>query len=451
MIEKKEIKNYLSVLLFAVLFLVLYRIVDVRLHAILIYFMLPAGLFFAYYAPFSIIFLNVLGIALLFSARQTGLQIDSWMLGLMFVATSLLPFYSKKLFIKDEKSFDEYKNILLENRESLKKELAVLENDSKKLQNEVEKITRLYLLGREFVEQMDMKEIMEHLRISIFDKPEIKSVAIFALDKQNVTPIYLSNPDEISTWSAFVAKSHDLINSEKTPKMIESSLFSNKVVVLWPVKIEEDITVALFLVTSPDFVVTCVEEGKIFIPQIALGFKRIRLFEEVREKSRRDGLTSLYLRRYFIERLEGEIQRAKRYSASFSILMIDIDHFKNINDVYGHLVGDSTLKTLAQILAESLRPGDLIGRYGGEEFIVLLPLTTLEEASKISIRLGKIISKKDFLGNYRHFNMTVSIGISHYPGDGTASQKLIEASDKALYWVKTHGRNGVKDFKAIQK
>jgi diguanylate cyclase (GGDEF)-like protein len=298
---------------------------------------------------------------------------------------------------------------------------------------------------------MVMKVIIEHLRISIFDKPDIKSVAIFALDRQNVTPIYLSIPEEISIWNTFVNESQNLINLAKTPRMIESVLFNDKAVVLWPVKIEEEITVALFLVTSPDFIVTCIEEGKIFIPQIALGFKRIRLFEEVREKSRRDGLTSLYLRRYFIERLEGEIQRAKRYSASFSILMIDIDHFKNINDVYGHLVGDSTLKALSHILSDSLRPGDLIGRYGGEEFIVLLPLTTIEEAGKIAVRLGKIISKKDFLGNYRLFNMTVSIGISHYPNDGNSSQKLIEASDKALYWVKTHGRNGVKDFKAIQK
>ena len=451
MIKTKEIKSYLGVLVFIVLFLILYKIVNIHLRPILIYFLIPTGLFLVYYAPFSIIFLNVTGIVLLLLSVKTGWPVDSWMLALMFAATSVIPFYSKKIFLKEEQNFDNYKSGLLEEREGLRAELAELENNSKKLQNEVEKITRLYLLGREFVEQMDMKEIIEHMKISIFDKSEIKSVAIFALDKQNVTPIHLSDSDELSTWNSFVSESQNLINSAKTPRLIETALFNGKAVVLWPVKFEENITVALFLVTSPDFVVTCIEEGKIFIPQIALGFKRIRLFEEVREKSRRDGLTSLYLRRYFIERLEGEIQRAKRYSASFSILMIDIDHFKNINDVYGHLVGDSTLKALSQILSDSLRPGDLIGRYGGEEFIVLLPLTTLDEASKIAVRLGKIISKKDFLGNYRHFNMAVSIGISHYPSDGNTSQKLIEASDKALYWVKTHGRNGVKDFKALQK
>jgi len=451
MTNKNAIRNYLGSVFLIILFCALIRIIGGQIRLIIIYFLVPIGLFLAYETPYSLTLISAAGLTLLFLFGRSAWRPDGWMFGIIFAALAVTPFFFKKMFVKDEKEFDGRKNFLSNTAENLKTELTSVEEDSKHLQNEVEKITRLYLLGREFVEQMDMKEIIEHLKISIFDKPEIKSVAIFALDKRNITPIYLSLPDDISSWTAFVNDCQQLINSQRGPSVIPSGPFGNKSVILWPVKIEEDITVAVFLVTSSDFTDQCIEEGKIFIPQIALGFKRIRLFEEVREKSRRDGLTGLYLRRYFIERLEGEIHRAKRYSASFSLLMADIDRFKNINDVYGHLVGDSALKALSQLLTDSLRPGDLIGRYGGEEFIILLPLTTLDEATKIATRLVKIIAKKDFLGNYRHFNMTLSVGISHYPSDGGNTQKLIEASDKALYWVKTHGRNGVKDFKGIQK
>ena len=252
MIDKKEIKNYLGVLVFIVLFFILYRIVDVHLRPILIYFLVPAGLFLAYNAPFSLIFVNAFGLLLLLDTRRNGWWIDTWMLAVMFVALSFIPFYAKKIFVREEKSFDEYKGKLAEDLEGLKAELGELENNSKKLRNEVEKITRLYLLGRELVEQMDMKEIIEHLKISIFDKPEIKSVAIFALDRQNITPIYLSSPDEVSAWNAFVGESQNLINLARSPKMIESALYSDKSVVLWPVKIEEDITSGLTVTFSEE-------------------------------------------------------------------------------------------------------------------------------------------------------------------------------------------------------
>lgn len=441
--------SYCLLLIFLLVFLFIYRFIQVKLHLILIYFLIPMGLLAAYSIPYGLILTNLTGLILLYAPNSQSNLIETSTLTLIFVCLSVLPFYSKKLLIKDKMSFESRKNNLISEYENAKLQLESIEKDSKILQDEVERITRLYLLGRELVEQMEMKEIIDHLKISIFDRAEIKYVAIFSIDKQDIMPIYVSNSQELPRWTNFVSENKKDLLSANNPKKLDSDLLPGNDIVLWPVKIEESFTVAAFFAISKEFLDTCIEEGKIFIPQISLSFKRIKLFEEIMEKSRRDGLTGLHLRRYFIERLEGEIQRAKRYSSAFSLLMIDIDYFKNINDAYGHLVGDSTLKTLSQILTDSLRPGDLIGRYGGEEFVVLLPLTTIEEAVKIAERLLKIISNKDFTGNYKQFNLTVSIGISHYPNDGTTSKQLIEASDKALYWVKTHGRNGVKEFKFI--
>ena len=129
--------------------------------------------------------------------------------------------------------------------------------------------------------------------------------------------------------------------------------------------------------------------------------------------------------------------------------MVDIDLFKKINDTHGHVVGDNTLQAIATILKTSLRPTDLVGRYGGEEFVILLSLISLEESIKIANKIREKIAKNIFHGNKKDFKLTVSIGISHYPDDGYKTEDLLEYADKALYWVKTHGRNGTKVYKGM--
>jgi diguanylate cyclase (GGDEF)-like protein len=193
------------------------------------------------------------------------------------------------------------------------------------------------------------------------------------------------------------------------------------------------------------------EEGDIFIPQIALGLRRTRLFTEVQERSRVDGLTGLYLRRYFLERFQTEIQRAKRYSGIFSLLMLDIDFFKKINDTYGHIVGDKVLCGISRIFVDNVRPGDLVGRYGGEEFIILIPMSRHEEVTGIAKEINRLVSQKEFSAENEKFGVTISIGISHYPHDGTSLDDILAGADHALYWVKSHGRNGVQEYWKIKQ
>jgi len=167
--------------------------------------------------------------------------------------------------------------------------------------------------------------------------------------------------------------------------------------------------------------------------------ERQRLLEEAgkkeyyRELSIIDGLTGVYNYRYFYEMLPRELERAKRYPQEFSLLMLDIDGFKKFNDSHGHLAGDEMLRKLGHFFKESIRVVDMVFRYGGEEFAVLLPQTP---------QLGAIAAAKRILNLVRkNLTITVSVGISSFPSDAASKEELIEKADRALYQAKCLGKD----------
>ena len=160
---------------------------------------------------------------------------------------------------------------------------------------------------------------------------------------------------------------------------------------------------------------------------------------ELREQSMRDALTSLFNRRRIDELLTDLYQKAERYDSSFTIILIDIDRFKDINDNYGHDVGDAVLKRLSSILSDNIRDVDICGRWGGEEFLVMCPQTKLPHAHKLAERLRGIIVQTDF---GRDFRLTASFGVAEY-GKGLTLKELLKNADVRLYKAKRAGRNRV--------
>lgn len=160
-----------------------------------------------------------------------------------------------------------------------------------------------------------------------------------------------------------------------------------------------------------------------------------------------DSLSQLYMRRYFESRLNDEVRRALRHPSAFSVLMIDIDYFKKVNDTYGHLVGDEVIQLVATVLKKQLRQGlDLPARYGGEEMVVLLPETAAQDALVVAERVRRAIASLEIepLAATRSMpHITVSIGVASYPDHGHDTRSLLEAADQSLYQAKTHGRNRV--------
>ena len=169
------------------------------------------------------------------------------------------------------------------------------------------------------------------------------------------------------------------------------------------------------------------------------------LFLETKEKSRTDALTGVYLRRYFLEKLNIEIKRAKRYKTNFHILMLDIDFFKKINDTYGHLTGDKVLIEISKKIEQNIRPTDILCRYGGEEFIVLLNNLTDTDALNVAQNIRNEIKKIKFNEDNIVFSVTVSIGITKYK-ESFNSKEIISVADKALYEAKNSGRDRVVSF-----
>ncbi|OUS41197.1 hypothetical protein A9R00_02170 [Oleispira antarctica] len=175
----------------------------------------------------------------------------------------------------------------------------------------------------------------------------------------------------------------------------------------------------------------------------AINYKLTRLMILQREKllhlSRNDSLTGVFSRRYWEQRLVEEFNRCQRSSEKACVMMVDIDHFKNINDSYGHLVGDNVLKQFGTLL-QQLRSSDIVGRYGGEEFSVLLPNSSLEESLLVAERLRQNIESADFDSIER---CTVSIGIASLDNRYEDAYKWLNNADKALYQAKKEGRNRV--------
>ncbi len=164
---------------------------------------------------------------------------------------------------------------------------------------------------------------------------------------------------------------------------------------------------------------------------------------QLRGLSITDFLTNLFNRRYFEERFFEELQRSERHNLSFSLVMMDIDDFKLFNDTEGHLAGDEVLKSIAKIAKDSLRVIDVIARFGGEEFAVIMPQTKKDEAFLVAERIRKSF-KEQLPRTWKTFpldNMTLSIGIATFPDDGKDREEVIRNSDKALYMAKTGGKD----------
>lgn len=181
--------------------------------------------------------------------------------------------------------------------------------------------------------------------------------------------------------------------------------------------------------------------------QFALEIKKVLLYETVEKLAITDSLTGLYVRRYFYERLDEELQRSKKYKFEFAFIMIDIDDFKKCNDTYGHMVGDVVIKEIARIIKESVRDIDIVGRYGGEEFVIALPETGLESGRQVAERLRKKVEEKVFKAYDEKLKLTISVGLAIYPADASELSDIIDKADQALYTAKNSGKNVVREYK----
>ncbi|MDP9267859.1 MAG: diguanylate cyclase [Acidobacteriota bacterium] len=174
---------------------------------------------------------------------------------------------------------------------------------------------------------------------------------------------------------------------------------------------------------------------------IATAIQNANYFDQAKALANVDGLTGAFNRRFFESRITEELERAGRYGKQLAVIMLDIDHFKRLNDEFGHLLGDEVLRQVSALFRSQLRKVDFVCRYGGEEFVLLLPETSGEDALAVAEKVRRVIEAHSFPGVPRP--VTISIGVAEFPTHGASRDEIVRAADLALYASKQSGRNRV--------
>jgi two-component system, cell cycle response regulator len=252
------------------------------------------------------------------------------------------------------------------------------------------------------------------------------------------------------------ASTHPLYASVRASSARESRIIEARSAATIPFSIDRVRSGVLFLRTDRpqrNLTMDDVVFGEVVVRAAVAAIRRAQALETTRAENRRlealattDPLTRVLNRRALLDRLNTEVDRARRYESSLTLLLLDLDHFKQINDTAGHLAGDTVLRQIGELLEEAIRKVDIVARYGGEEFVVLLPETVSDGAVAFAERLRERIAAQSFdVGAGRAVNLTVSIGIATFPSPLVAStEDLFARADEALYRAKSAGRNQVQ-------
>lgn len=188
-----------------------------------------------------------------------------------------------------------------------------------------------------------------------------------------------------------------------------------------------------------------------FVGELGVAFRRVKLFQEVERLSEIDGLTGVRRRGAFDKKISEELVRAKTFKTTFGLMLLDIDHFKSLNDRFGHPFGDQVLKRIGAVLNSLVYDTDFVARYGGEEFAIVLPRAEPAGALRKAEAIRAAIEAELFSVGFEELRVTISIGVSHFPRDASTPEELIARADAALYSAKSAGRNRVVDSDALRR
>lgn len=349
------------------------------------------------------------------------------------------------------------KNEVRKNLENLRAKFQTRISSLKHLEAQVGSLMNLFEIARDFSECMDFATLSDFLlkklrselsfqRMRIFILPltpasrEKGGVKLYEMTLDGVQEIERELSDEEKTDFDSMALTKNMVRREK----------------MWffPILEAEKLTAVFSIDGVQDEDLARVE---VLSAYLVLLIKKIQLYETVRELAIIDELTQVFVRHHFVERLEEEVRRSIRFKLPLTVLMLDIDHFKRYNDEFGHLVGDATLKEVADLLKKNLRRVDLVGRYGGEEFVVAMPETRMENACEVAERIRSNIARHDFRVYNDRTKVTVSQGLQVFDAASIKEpekvdvpklvSELIRHVDESMYRAKEEGRNRVCVYK----
>ncbi len=338
-----------------------------------------------------------------------------------------------------------------------------LEVTNSHLENRLEKLAFLYDLGRQLASRLDVDELVERIADLAHRGLRVPELAIVMLDPdEGPATVVAARGFEPGTVTEGRRVRADSLISGPSAEALEPVYVADVAEHGAPILdgrpsvgsllamplLQDGRRLAWLYFGSPRAEAFGADERELFTAvghQAALALSNALLFQATVELSRTDGLTGIANRRALEQRLDLEWSRAQRYEDPLSVIMIDIDYFKVYNDQHGHQKGDEALRRVARILSRNVRKVDVVGRYGGEEFLVALPSIGRSEAETVANKLRRSVEQADFDGGYMQplGRVTISCGVATAPDDARKLESLIEKADAALFRAKAGGRNSV--------
>ncbi len=331
--------------------------------------------------------------------------------------------------------------------QELSKQRSLVRHSNFQLSEEVSKIWELYRMTRDMSAVLKIEQIFTILGLRLMKHFRFKRSRLVLIDEE-AGPLEIKKVLEVKYNQAHA---HELEPQAEDKELLKESLQAQR-----PAFVEKNSLCLTALVSDGKLLgalgveglsAGALEDFSILANQFSLEFRRISLYQKIQKLAITDGLTGLFMRRYFLERLKEEARRCARHNLRLGFLMIDIDHFKQCNDRFGHLTGDVVLRDVAGVINANVREIDLVARYGGEEFSVLLPDTDKEGARQAAERIRQSVARHKFRAYDEVIKVQVSAGAVGFPGDSDRPEELIDRADQALYRAKQEGRNRVCLFK----
>ncbi len=338
-------------------------------------------------------------------------------------------------------------------------------NIIEKKQEGVEELSALLEIGKSINSTLKLDDILDLILHSAIRITGTSAGSIALFDEENLefsiraTVGFSEEFMHTLKWKVRPGGMTDLILKRRNPLVLEDALkeptFNNPIaleegirsLIAVPLFVEEKIIGILYV---DDFKPRTFSESEVRLvsflaTQVAIAINNAQLHEQTRWLAVTDGLTDVFNHRYFYEHLEKEMKRAERYNRPLSVIMMDIDYFKDYNDACGHKRGDDVLKQMAKMLIKTTRKFDVVARYGGDEFTIILPETDKTEALNIAERIRRDVEQYvfSFDDSPEKRYLTMSLGIATYPYDAGNVDELVDGADRALYKAKKRGRNRV--------
>ena len=311
------------------------------------------------------------------------------------------------------------------------------------------------------IELDNSKELVYDRLISVLqDKYKITNFSLHEIDKLTKLRHVIYVAEQISC-TPIVNKNAELCRAYRTNTDIISTDFPNLcesckdlghdyICVPFDINDEVSLTLNIIIIELADFDIinSKVQSIKNYLEAAKPVIESKILTDKLRDTSLRDGMTGLYNRRFLEQFIDKLGKQALRDNTNYSVMMLDIDYFKMVNDTYGHDFGDIVIKGLSDVISKNIRDSDLAIRYGGEEFLILLHNSTLEGSLEVAKKIHKDFNIQKFNAGGELIQKTISIGVSQFPSDANSIWKCIKFADTALYYAKEHGRNQVIQFEA---